>query len=167
MNYHALTRPAAPLNTLIWRMALAASLLLVLACGQLWHSGRARQLLQPPAEAPAAPPPVVVELPSNPEAEARAAEIRRALHTPWANLLLAVEKAGSKDVTLLALHPDLAKGNFAIEGEVKEFAALQAYIDRLNSSGLVSEVYLLHEEAYARDTIETVGFKVVGRVRGD
>jgi Na+-transporting methylmalonyl-CoA/oxaloacetate decarboxylase gamma subunit len=117
-------------------------------------------------DAPAAPhvPKTLSDTP-DPNAiatEHRATEITHLLQRHWEDSLLAVEKVNIKDVTILEFHPDYGNGALVLRGEAREFDALADYIKQLNSTGLVTHVALMHEQAVSREHVDTIEFELKG-----
>lgn len=165
MDFDRLTRPANPLARLLSRALVATLVVAAVAAFVGWYGGKWRALAQASAQpavaqatAPAPEPAAIADV----EGEHRAAEINQALSGGWEKVLKAIEQSSGADVTLLALHPDLRNGRFEIEGEARKFEAVADYVRRLNATGLVHDVSLLHEEPLAHDNVETIGFKLSG-----
>lgn len=159
-DYHQLTRPPSPATRWLYRSALLAALAASALGVYDWQHGKltAPQVAfhaATPAAAPAAPA-------SDPQADRQAAAVLATLQGDWPAILRTIEQASGPDVTLLEVHPDLAKGHIELAGEARSFKALSEYIKRLNQAGVVRNATLLHEEALSHDNVETVGFKLEG-----
>lgn len=165
MNYQKLTRPADPVNRALVLAALSffvLSLLIFFITGPAKFMRSAHDLIDTPtvqllpANVTGLPDPNAVAT------EHRAAEISHLLQRHWEDSLLAVEKVNIKDVTILEFHPDYGNGALVLRGEAKEFDALANYIKQLNSTGLVTHVALMHEQAVSREHVDTIEFELKG-----
>jgi len=93
-------------------------------------------------------------------------EVLRQLSLPWDGLFQAVESAGSKDVSLLALEPDMEKRLVKISGEAKNIAAMLNYIQQLEKCNVFGTVYLQSHQVQQQDPDKPVRFALLAVWRG-
>ncbi|MBI2276136.1 MAG: pilus assembly protein [Dechloromonas sp.] len=80
---------------------------------------------------------------------------------PWGELFAALEAADDKDVALLKLAPEPAKGQLKIQAEARNLGAMLAYHRRLEAGGALRRI-ALQEHDIARETAEApVRFQIV------
>jgi Tfp pilus assembly protein PilN len=95
--------------------------------------------------------------------EVRAANrVIAALTIPWHDLFRDVEAAADPSVSLLAIQPDPASRALRITGNARDFAAVLAYVRRLESAPALSGVHVVRHEMKARDGGLPVEFIVQG-----
>ena len=95
----------------------------------------------------------------------RANEVVRQLTLPWEQLFLAVESAGSKQVALLALEPDMEKKLVKINGEARDLVVLLNYITSLEKQEVFGPVYLQSHQVQ-QDAERAVRFALLAEWRG-
>lgn len=88
----------------------------------------------------------------------RANEVLRQLSVPWGGLFQTVESIDGKDVTLLALEPDMEKRLVKISGEAKNIAAMLDYIKQLENRNVFGIVYLQSHHTQLQDPEKPVRF---------
>lgn len=93
-------------------------------------------------------------------------EVLRQLSLPWDGLFQAVESAGSKDVSLLALEPDTEKALVKISGEAKNIGAMLDYIRLLEERNVFGTVYLQSHQVQQQDPEKPVRFALLAAWRG-
>lgn len=97
---------------------------------------------------------------------ARAARAAYAqLAAPWGALFSSLEAAADGDVALLVLQADGSGGALRISGEARTFAALVAYLRRLQAIDLLRDVRLAGHEVRHSDARGPVAFDLVGAWR--
>jgi len=80
---------------------------------------------------------------------------------PWGELFATLEAADDKDVALLKLAPEPAKGQLKIQAEARNLGAMLAYQRRLEAGGTLRRI-ALQEHDIARETAEApVRFQIV------
>ena len=82
---------------------------------------------------------------------AEAQKVIRALAAPWDEMFDALEQAQDDSVALLSIAPERAAGRLAMTGEAKNYAALIAYLARLDDSGGLMQAQLLAHEIKGSD----------------
>lgn len=92
--------------------------------------------------------------------------VLRQLSFPWDRLFNAVESSASKDVSLLALDPDVEKGVVRIGGEARNFPAMLDYIVRLEGQDAIGTVYLQSHQVQQNDPDKPVRFGLLAAWRG-
>lgn len=85
-------------------------------------------------------------------------KVLRQLSFPWDKLFSQVESSGNKDVSLLALDPDVEKGVVRISGEARNFSAMLDYISRLEGQDAIGTVYLQSHQVQQKDPDKPVRF---------
>lgn len=96
-----------------------------------------------------------------PEGAARAERLAMAqLATPWDALLGDIEQAASEDVALLALQAGADGRTLTVSGEARHFAALMAYVRRLQAGSALSDVHLTGHETRRDDPQRPVAFSL-------
>jgi hypothetical protein len=97
---------------------------------------------------------------------ARANEVLRQLTLPWQDLLLAVETAGGRNVTLLSLEPDIERGQVKISGEARDMMVLLNYITQLEQQQAFGQVLLQNHQVQLRDPERPVRFTLLAVWKG-
>ena len=87
-------------------------------------------------------------------------EVLRQLSLPWGNLFQAVEASADREVTLLAMEPDIEKHIVRISCEAKNIAAMLNYIKRLEKRHEFGSVYLQSHRIQERDPEKPVRFSI-------
>jgi len=101
---------------------------------------------------------------ADPAAEAALAAARQTLERaklPWDELFAALEAADNADVALLAVTPDVARGQIKIHADARHLAAMLAFQRRLQQSGALRHVTLLDHEALREAGQPSVRFHLV------
>jgi Tfp pilus assembly protein PilN len=96
----------------------------------------------------------------NPEQLHAMALTTQELEMPWNDLFYAFEQASMEDIALLGLQPESKKQQVIISGEAKNYPSLLAYIDRLTSQPILTEVYLQKHAVNETDTNKPVRFSI-------
>lgn len=99
-----------------------------------------------------------------PQVAAAAKAIDR-LATPWSALFLSLEDSIDDGVSLLAVTPDVDKGEVRLSGEAKDFAALRNYLKRLGDTEALTDVRLLGQDVRRSDAQHPIVFTIVGAWR--
>lgn len=89
----------------------------------------------------------------------------RSLVTPWGGLYRSLEGSIDDSVSLLAISPNVNKGEIRLNGEAKDFAALRSYLKRLAESEALSDVRLLGQEVKHGDAQHPIVFSIVATWR--
>jgi hypothetical protein len=92
---------------------------------------------------------------------ARANEVLHQLTLPWQELLLAVEAAGGRNVTLLSLEPDMERREVKISGEARDMMLLLNYISQLEQQEAFGQVLLQNHQVQLRDPERPVRFALL------
>src|SRR5262245_32101188 len=79
---------------------------------------------------------------------------------PWDRLFRELEASASKEISLLAVQPDVAGRQVRISGEAKTFKAMLDYSRRLENSEMLGEVILLGHEVRSQDPQRPVSFSL-------
>lgn len=89
-------------------------------------------------------------------------DVARALALPWAAMFDDLERVQLqyKDVHLLAIAPNLAKGEVLLSGEARGVPALMAYAEALRVQPSFSEVVLVSQRAKADSDRDTLVFSL-------
>lgn len=96
-------------------------------------------------------------------------QIRRAnlvlgqLGTPWDELFSLLESAHNRDIALLAIEPDAARGSVRITAEARQVAAMHAYLGRLRATRKLSQVLLQSHQIQLQDPDKPVRFTLAAR----
>lgn len=72
----------------------------------------------------------------------QAHEVDQQLNIPWNPLFSFMDRASGKDLALLSLEPDTAKGQLVITAEARNFAAMLNFYAAMQDSALFSDVAL-------------------------
>lgn len=105
------------------------------------------------------------------EAAALQREVRQAnqvleqLGWPWDALFQGVEAAGSEQVALLAIEPNLEKHTLLIRGEARDLPALLAYLRRLERQPLFRQLVLHSHQVQTQDRERPVRFAAQATLR--
>jgi hypothetical protein len=157
-------RPSPP-GLFGWMMLLAALAALAALAGvhhTLAEETRARHATVQRIEAVV--PGAATARSQNPNDNATLTAARRALELsklPWNGLFAALESADNKDVALLALTPDVARGQLKIHAEARHLAAMLAFHQRLQQAHGLYQVALVDHEV-SKDAAEpSVRFHIV------
>jgi Tfp pilus assembly protein PilN len=106
---------------------------------------------------------------SREEAQRRNAARRsvvRALGRPWDALFTDVESAAHAQVGLLALEPDVRRGEVRLSGEARDAQALAEYMAALEGTPALERVNLTQHEMVAEGGHPALRFILVGAWRG-
>lgn len=93
-------------------------------------------------------------------------EVLRQLGLPWEKLFRAVEAAGSKDVVLLALEPDMEKHLVKISGEARNIPSMLGYVTQLGEQDMFDSVYLLNHQVQQQSQDRPVRFALLAVLKG-
>jgi hypothetical protein len=88
-------------------------------------------------------------------------DVLRHLGVPWESLFRAVESSGNQNITLLAIEPDVEKGQVKISGEAKSFGTLMSYMTHLQGQAVLGSVYLQNHDVQADDPDKAVRFSLI------
>ncbi|MCC6532010.1 MAG: PilN domain-containing protein [Burkholderiales bacterium] len=88
--------------------------------------------------------------------------IVRGLGRPWDALFADIESAAHEDVALLAIEPDVRRGDVRISGEARDAPALSAYIAHLERTHALERVHLVQHERVADAGERALRFTVSG-----
>lgn len=100
---------------------------------------------------------------------ARESEVRQAnqvledLGRPWGALFSHIESAASADVALLSLQSDPSGHDVRMSGEARDFAALSAYVRRLDETPGLADVHLLEHAENTHDPRRPIAFRLTAR----
>lgn len=97
---------------------------------------------------------------------ARANEVLHQLTLPWQELLLAVEAAGGRNVTLLSLEPDMERREVKIGGEARDMMVLLNYISQLEQQQVFGQVMLQSHQVQLREPERPVRFALLAVWKG-
>lgn len=92
------------------------------------------------------------------EAEA----ITQQLNIRWFDLLQALESRQIKDIALLQLLPDAARGQFTLSGEAKDYTTLLKYVGRLQEDVVLTQVHLQKHQVIETHPQRPVSFEIQG-----
>lgn len=96
------------------------------------------------------------------EAMLREAEhVARSLTLPWDPLFTSLEEAADEGVALLALQPDPQKRQIAISGEARDYAAILAFVARLDARRTLRDVHLVRHELREDHPQRPTSFSIV------
>ena len=93
-------------------------------------------------------------------------QVVRQLALPWNELFKAVESAGTQDVALLSLEPDLQKSTVKIGGEAKDFDALLKYVKELSKREVFGSVMLQNHQIQQGIPEKPVRFTLIAHWKG-
>jgi hypothetical protein len=85
---------------------------------------------------------------------------------PWAELFAALEAADNKDVAVLTLDPEPARGVLKIQAEARNLGAMLAYHRRLEAGGALRQVVLQAHDFEKEATEAPVRFHLVANWGG-
>lgn len=88
----------------------------------------------------------------------QANQVLTQLAWPWEALFRGVEAAGSEQVALLAIEPNLEKRTLLIRGEARDLNALLAYLRRLERQPLFTRLALQSHQVQVHDRDRPVRF---------
>lgn len=88
------------------------------------------------------------------------------LTLPWKKLFASLEGTGNEGIALLSIEPDTKKGDAKIGGEARDLKSILAYMRRLEATGYMKDVYLLHH-AISQEDNKSIKFVVVGAWMND
>lgn len=99
--------------------------------------------------------------PAKPPAVLRAeAKVREELSMPWASLFMAIEKACSADISLLAMALAGTPVEVSLSGEARNMGALLAFMRQLRDGGFFTQVHLRDHHIDPADPLQPVRFSV-------
>jgi Tfp pilus assembly protein PilN len=108
-----------------------------------------------------APPPVVRAV--TPQQLARERQLRdaaRGLHTPWADLLAALEGAPADSVALLAVEPSAARRSVRLSAEARDAQAMLAWLQALQRDARLAQVLLVSHQVQTQTPGTPVRFQI-------
>lgn len=157
-------RPAPP-SPLGWVILLAALVSLAALLG-VHHTvaNETRALQATVKRIEALVPGAATVSAQNPNDDAALTAARRALERsklPWSGLFTALESADNKDVALLAVTPDVARGQLKIHAEARHLAAMLAFHQRLQQAEGLQRVALVDHEVSKEAAEPSVRFHIV------
>lgn len=98
--------------------------------------------------------------------EVKAAEIVvRSLTLPWASLVEALEKAGTRDVALLQLQPDAQNRLVRLTLEARNRQAMFDYVRRLGATRVLADAHILSHQIQIEDPQRPIQFSVQATMR--
>lgn len=100
--------------------------------------------------------------PSAEEVAGANAVVRR-LAFPWQELFGAIEAAASKDVALVGIEPDAAKGVVTLTAESKTARDMLQYVRRLQRTAFLADAVLLKHEVQADNADKPLRFTVLAK----
>jgi Tfp pilus assembly protein PilN len=103
------------------------------------------------------------ETPEAVEARKAADRVLRALNAPWGTFLSGIEAAAHDDVALLSLQADPGSAAVRVSGEARNFAAMTAYVRRLEAAPVLTEVRLSGHEVRQQDPRRPVAFALTAK----
>ena len=86
--------------------------------------------------------------------------ISAALASPWSPLFAGLESTSSDDVALLAIQPDAGKHQLRITAEAGDYAAVLAYLQRLEKLPQLHDIHLVQHEIIVDEQKQPVRFIV-------
>ena len=87
----------------------------------------------------------VARAPADPALVRAAAIVRRELQMPWGQLLLALEKASTRDVAVLTIEPTAAQRTLRITADARNADAMLDYLAQLKQQSLTQVVLTSHQ----------------------
>jgi GTP cyclohydrolase III len=94
--------------------------------------------------------------------EKEAETITQQLNIRWFDLLQALESRQIKDVALLQLLPDAARGQFTLSGEAKDYNTLLRYVGHLQEEAVLTQVHLQKHQVIETHPQRPVSFEIQG-----
>jgi hypothetical protein len=88
----------------------------------------------------------------------RAKGVIRQLTLPWEKMFTAIESSDDKSIALLAIQPDAEKRHITIGGEAKNLLVMLNYVQRLETSGVLTRVHVTSHEVRQQDPQKPVRF---------
>lgn len=83
------------------------------------------------------------------------------LTLPWPSLLRALEQVEQPHIALLGITPNKKKRQLMLTGQAKHMPAALQYIEQLEASAMLSQVYLQKHEVDLNDSFKPVNFTIV------
>lgn len=97
------------------------------------------------------------------QAQQKEAEtITQQLNIRWFDLLQALESRQIKDIALLQLLPDAARGQFTLSGEAKDYTTLLKYVGHLQEETELTQVHLQKHQVIETHPQRPVSFEIQG-----
>lgn len=87
-------------------------------------------------------------------------DLKTELDFPWLRLFAAVERADSDQIELLDFQPDKLNRVVTLRGKAINTQALISYLDVLADQPLISQAYLVHQQAAVQDKLDIVDFEI-------
>jgi Tfp pilus assembly protein PilN len=161
----AAQRPGAT-SSARWVLALGAMAVagVVLLWADAMHQRRAlaSQLAQvEQSQAAASPAPRTAPAESKDLARERMIrDTTRGLHTPWSDLLSALEAAPTDAVALLSIEPSAAKRSVRLSAEGRDAKAMLAYLAALQRDARLTQVFLVSHQVQLQSPGAPVRFQI-------
>ena len=89
----------------------------------------------------------------------------RQLTLPWAQIIEAVEKASSSEVTVLQLQPETQQRSLRLTAEAKNREAMLRYVRRLGETRVLTGVHLINHHVQTEDPSRPIQFGVQAAFR--
>lgn len=89
-----------------------------------------------------------------------ASDIIASLSFPWNELFQELETSVDTQITLLSIEPDREKQDLKIIAEARDFSAMLAYTQRLNSSRQFNSIELVNHQVQIQDPQRPVRFEI-------
>jgi hypothetical protein len=93
------------------------------------------------------------------------AELEAERDFPWSHIFKMVEQSDSTEIALLGLTPDKRHRTVMLRGQALTQKALLAYLKALGEQPMLSQVYLVHQQAMNQNQLETIAFEIKIRLR--
>ena len=90
----------------------------------------------------------------------QAVSVIEQLSFPWSKLFQALEENAGKDMTLLAIQPDMVAGTVTLSAEAKNWDGMVSYIKLLEEDGFFSDVHLVSHQTQQANPQLPVRFKL-------
>jgi Tfp pilus assembly protein PilN len=107
--------------------------------------------------------PARVMRPADPQQLARERQLRdlaRGLHTPWSDLLAALEAAPSDSVALLSVEPSAARRSVRLSAEARDSQAMLAWLQALQRDPRLAQALLVSHQLQTQAPGTPVRFQV-------
>jgi hypothetical protein len=85
------------------------------------------------------------------------------LRTPWPSLFLALEDSAKAEVAVLRIEPDAAHQEVHITADTSKMSGAVAYATNLQSTGVLTHVYVASQRDSSADPLHPVQVVIVGR----
>lgn len=165
LDFHHSPRPS-PWGWALLLGSLIGVIVLLLAHRQISDETSRHRAISERIEARLPGASLTTAAPADDATLAAARRVTEQQQQPWPELFAALEAADNKDVAVLTLDPEPARGLLKIQAEARHLGAMLAYHRRLEETGALRQVVLQTHDLEKETTEAPVRFQIVANWGG-